>query len=109
MTYKLNRSPVVGESYTRCNQVIIDNRLGRAPEITFGQETVIGTGTGDALHVPMAPIGLAFDPAARIAVIDPDTGEPTGAMVTQAEVYALVYSAYIAAATPAPGPTEEAV
>ncbi|SDF89939.1 hypothetical protein PUH89_04000 [Rhodobacter capsulatus] len=109
MTYKLNRSPVVGESYTRCNQVIIDNRLGRAPAITFGQETVIGTGTGDALHVPMAPIGLAFDPAAQIAVIDPDTGEPTGAMVTQAEVYALVYSAYIAAATPAPGPTEEAV
>ena len=108
MTYKLNRSPVVGESYTRCMQVIIDNRLGRAPEITFGQETVIGTGT-DALHVPMAPIGLAFDPAAQIAVIDPDTGEPTGAMVTQAEVYALVYSAYIAAATPAPGPTEEAV
>ena len=31
------------------------------------------------------------------------------AVVTQAEVYALVYSAYIAAATPAPGPTEEAV
>ena len=109
MTYKLNRSPVVGESYTRCNQVIIDNRLGRAPEITFGHELVIGAGNGDALHVPMAPIGLAFDPAKPVVVIDPETGEPTGATVTQAEVYALVYSAYIAAATPAPGPTEEAV
>ena len=109
MTYKLNSRPIAGEAYARCNQVIIDNRFGHPPAITFGQETVIGTGAGDALHVPMAPIGLAFDPAAQIAVINPETGEPTGATVTQAEVYALVYSAYIAAATPAPGPTEEAV
>ena len=108
MTYKLNSRPIAGEAYARCNQVIIDNRLGHPPAITFGQETVIGTGAGE-LHMPMAPIGLTFDPAAQIAVINPETGEPTGATVSQAEVYALVYSAYIAAAAPAPGMTEEAV
>ena len=106
MTYKLNSRPIAGEAYARCNQVIIDNRLGYPPAITFGQETVIGTGTGE-LHMPMAPIGLTFDPAAQIAVINPETGEPTGATVTQAEIYGLVYSAYIAAATAPITPTEE--
>lgn len=102
MSFKLNRQPIAGESYVRCNQVIIDNPLGGTPAVSFGQETIIGTAAGQVLHLPMAPLPLTFNAEGEIAVIDPVTGEPTGRAVTQAEVYALIYSAYLAAAAPAP-------
>lgn len=110
MGYKLHHQPIAGGSYRRCHQIIIDNPLGRAPAITFGQETVIGTGGGEVLHVPMTPVLLAFEPASEIPVIDPQNGQPTGATITQAEVYAMVYSAWIAATegVAAPAPEETA-
>uniref|UniRef100_A4WS55 Uncharacterized protein n=1 Tax=Cereibacter sphaeroides (strain ATCC 17025 / ATH 2.4.3) TaxID=349102 RepID=A4WS55_CERS5 len=107
MGYKLHHQPIAGESYRRCHQIIIDNPLDRAPAITFGQETIIGTGAGEVLHVPMAPISLAFDPAVEIPIVDPQTGQPTGATISQAEVYALIYSAYIAAAEGGAAPSTE--
>lgn len=109
MGYKLHHQPVAGESYRRCHQIIIDNPLGRPPEITFGQETIICTGAGEALHVPMLPARMAFDPAAAIPVLDPQTGQPTGATITQAQVYALIYSAYIAATEETAATAEETV
>jgi len=40
-----------------------------------------------------------FDPQGVIDVRNPETGELTGATVTQAELYAIVYSLYIQTAT----------
>lgn len=104
MGYKLNQTPVAGESYRRCFQVVIDNPLVGSPTVMFSQETIVGTDAGSVLHMPIQPLPLAFDPNAEIAVIDPETGEPTGAVVTQAHVYALIFSAYVAAANPPPQP-----
>lgn len=102
MGYKLNQTPIAGEGYNRCFQVIIDNPLVGDPTVTFSQEMIVGTDAGSVLHIPIQSLPLRFDPAAQIAVINPQTGEPTGQTVTQAEVYALIFSAYIAAANPAP-------
>lgn len=100
MSYKLNQTPIAGEAYTRCNQVIIDNPLGKSPTVMFGQETIVGMDNGSVLHLPIQPVPLPFDPGAVIAVINPETGEFTGQTVTQADVYALIFSAYFAAIHP---------
>lgn len=110
MSFKLNSTPVAGESYRRCNQVVIDNPLGGSPSVAFGQETIIGTGSGQVAHIPLQPIQMPFDPSVVIPVINPQTGEPTGGTISHGEVYALIYSAYLAAASPAPEqPIEEQV
>lgn len=98
MGFKLDHQPIAGEAYRRCSQIIIDNPHGGVPTVTFGQETIIGAPSG-SLHVPMSPMQMAFDPAARIPVIDPETGEPTGDEITQADLYGLLYSAYFALAS----------
>lgn len=106
MSFKLNLQALEGESYTRCHQVLVDNRLDEVPRITFAQERIASAG-GQVLHMPLPPAVMDFDPAGVIPLLDPETGAPTGASVTQAEAYALLYSAYAAAASPAPGEIEE--
>jgi len=107
MTFKLHQQPISGEAFTRCSQIVIDNRLGVAPTVTFHQERVIGLGDGTSTKAPMQPVVMAFDPTAAIPIIDPETGEDTGATMTQAEVYAAVYSAYLAAVAPPATSDEE--
>ena len=102
MSYKIDETPLSGQQYRRCNQIVIDNRLGQAPTITFHQETVIGLAGGQVMHAPMQPQILAFDPSHEIAIINPETGADTGDTITQAEIYALVYSAFVASIAPPP-------
>ncbi len=101
MSFKLQQQAVAGESYVRCHQVIVDNTLDAAPRITFAQERIVEAG-GQVVHMPVPPAVLDFDPAGVIPLIDPETGAATGQSVTQAEAYALLYSAYAAALTPTP-------
>ncbi|SNS86444.1 hypothetical protein SAMN05421763_103262 [[Luteovulum] sphaeroides subsp. megalophilum] len=109
MGYRFQRQPIAGESYVRCSQVVIDNPLSGPPRVTYAQETIVGTGTGQVLHIPMQPVGRSFEPGVEIAVLDPETGEPTGETITQSRMYALIYSAYLAAVTAAEAQPEEAV
>lgn len=102
MSFKLNQKPLAGESYTRCPQVVIDNRIGKAPTVTFSREQVFGTADGSVMRQPLPPNVLAFNPQASVPVIDPETGEPTGATITQGELYALVFSVFVDAETPDP-------
>lgn len=99
MSYKLNQTPVAGESFIRCQQVVIDNRLGAAPTVTFHRERIVGIEGAEPIRQPMSPRPLPFDPAASVPVLNPETGEPTGATITQGELYALVYSVFVAAET----------
>lgn len=102
MSFKLHQQPVAGESYIRCPQVVIDNRVGKSPTVTFHREQVVGMDDGAVARRPLAPNVLAFDPQASVPVIDPETGEPTGATITQGELYALVFSVFVDAETPEP-------
>ena len=102
--FKLSLQSLDGESYLRCHQVVVDNKLGAEPRITFMQERVAEV-AGQVMHMPLPPVTLEFDPDATITLINPATGEPTGSTITQAEAHALLYSAYVAAVNPEP--TEE--
>lgn len=102
MSFKLNHNPVAGESYVRCHQVVIDNRHGKTPVITFHRERVIGTDTGTLARQPLSPKVMAFDPAASVPLVDPDTGTSTGQSMTHADVYAALYSAFVAVETATP-------
>lgn len=106
MSHKLHQQPLAGESYVRCQQVVIDNRLGRAPSVTFHRQRVIGTDGGAVAQQPLAPRPLAFDPAAEVPLIDPETGAEIGQTITHAEIYTAIYSAFVAAETATPD-TEE--
>lgn len=108
MSFRLHQGAISGEAYTRCQQVVIDNPLGGAPAVTFHQERII-TADGQPIRRPVASAMLAFDASAEIAVINPETGAATGETVTQGELYALVYSAYIAAVSPPADAGEEPV
>ena len=50
------------------------------------------------VRTPAGALTVEFDPAREIALRDPQTGKPTGAVMTYAEVYAVLYSAYLDAA-----------
>lgn len=102
MSYKLHHKPLAGESYMRCYQIVIDNRLGQPPEVVYSQERVIADQGGAVSRHPAGTLRHRYDPAATIPVINPETGEPTGESVTQQQLMALVYSAYITAATATP-------
>jgi hypothetical protein len=104
MSFKLHQKPITGERFVRCSQVVIDNRFGHLPRVTFHRETVLGLEGGAAMRRPMSPRELAFDPAAAVPVINPETGEQTGQTVTQAELYALVFSVFVAGET---APTDD--
>lgn len=100
MSYKLDEKPIAGESYIRCPQVVIDNRLGHVPTIAFHRERVIGLADGATVVQPMSPREVTFNPAAVVAVINPETGEQTGQTITHGDLYTLIYSAFLAAEMP---------
>ena len=104
---------VTGQVWQRCSQIVIDNHRHAVPTVRFEEERVVALDTGDELRKPAAGITQDFDPALAVPLRNPVTGELTGDSITYAEVYAILYSAYIAAATArderlAPPPQPEA-
>ena len=89
-----NETDVTGSAYQRCYQVVIDNPLSGVPTIRFDEERVV-VATGAPSRTPLGPLAVAFDPAATIPLIDPQTGEPTGESITHRELYVALYSGYI--------------
>ena len=85
---------VAGSEYTRCCEIHIFNPRDRAPNVSFVEQRI--TTLGDrTLETYAGQIDMPFDPAKEIDVIDPETNEPTGEVVTLADVYQLIYSVYL--------------
>jgi hypothetical protein len=40
---------ITGSSYTRCNQVLISNRLGAVPTVKFDEQVVVSLETGGSI------------------------------------------------------------
>ena len=89
---------VVGSEFTRCYQVVIDNRMDAVPAATFNEERVF-VSAGPARRWPSGQCSAPFAPEAEIPILDPATGEQTGATITMAALYGLLYSAYLWTAT----------
>lgn len=91
-------STVTGHTWQRCKQVVIDNSLNQTPVIRFDEEQVIAL-DGGHIQRDAGTVCAEYDPARVIPLLSPADGLPTGASITQGEVYAIIYSAYLDAAT----------
>ena len=90
---------VMGQSWQRCNQIVIENPHKGAPVVRFDEERVLALQTGRDVRTPAGSLALPFDPSKIIPLRDPATGELTGEVASYGMAYVLLYSAYLAAAT----------
>lgn len=92
-------STITGTSYTRANTVTIHNPLNAIPSIHITEESVVQVGDKSIL-LPVASGHLygPFNPSNQIALLNPNTLEPTGQTMTEQEVYIALFSKYIAMA-----------
>lgn len=97
MTANYRETTTLGTTWTRCTRVVVNNDLDEPPYVLFFEQQVFNLG-GQQMLKDSGALRQAFDPDAVIPIINPQTGEATGATVTQAEAYAVLYSAYLQAA-----------
>ena len=86
---------IAGTSWVRCSTVIIQNDLGETPTVVFSEQTVINLDGAQQVVQPKGSLRLGFEPTALVSLVDPATNLPTGETVTHAEVYRILYSAYL--------------
>lgn len=89
---------ISGATWTRCYQITVDNPYMQTPQVGFA-EAKVALIDGQLLTLGHSSVSNAFDPAAVIDIYDPATLQKTGQTVTQAELYGLLFSAYLTAAT----------
>lgn len=106
-------SSIAGTVWQRCHEIVVSNVRGAPPRVQFFEERVIALENSTEIRQALGPLEVAFDAARVIPILDPATGLPTGTTATYGEAYALLYSAYIAAAlerdaqTPPPATPEQ--
>jgi hypothetical protein len=90
-------------TWLRAHSIAISNPLpGQGvPTITFSEQEVLEM--GERVIVTPSNTGpdwpkLSFNPVASIALIDPETGVPTGGTMTHQQLYVAIYSLYMQAA-----------
>lgn len=84
---------VVGSQYQRARLIQINNELNQTPFITFCEERVTVLPDKE-FHEDVGQLTCSFDPVGEIVLINPETDEATGATISHAEFYAIVYSLY---------------
>ena len=93
-----NETTVTGQAWKRCHQVVIENPRTGQQVVRFEEERVLAMDGGAEIKTPVGGLLVVFDPAKEIPLRDPMTGELTGQTTTYGAAYALLYSAYMAAA-----------
>lgn len=103
-------STITGAAWQRCHEIVVSNTRNSVPRLQFFEERVIALEGGGEIRQPLGAMEVGFDPARVIALHDPATGLPTGEVSTYGAAHALLYSAYMSAATERdadlPAPTE---
>ena len=91
-------SAVSGKQWQRCRAIEIDNPYGAMPVVRFFEEMRTQVG-GQSVSVPVGGITQNFDDPGKIfQLCNPMTGEQTGQTMTHGEVYAVLWSLYMALA-----------
>lgn len=89
-----NQQTGQGESWQRCYEVVIDNPLNAAAQITFKEEMVVQIGE-NTFTKPITACRSSFDSEAEVPLLNPETGLATGPSFTHQELYQYLYSLYI--------------
>lgn len=87
-------SEVIGKKWRRCFQLAVHNHRGNSPSIQFFEEDVM-TVDESVLRLGEVSCSVAYDPEAMVEIYDPETLEPTGDTFTHAQLYGMLFSAYI--------------
>lgn len=95
MNYRESDGP--GTAWRRSHRVILENPIEGVRSATFLEQDVARVGD-KLIAADAGSCRSVFDPSALVMLKDPETGENTGAYVTQAYVYQLMYSLYMDAA-----------
>lgn len=93
-----NESTVTGHTWQRCHQVVIENPRSGQQVVRFEEERVLSVNADSEVRASLGSLSVVFDAAKEIPLLDPVTGELTGQVTTYGAAYALLYSAYLAAA-----------
>ena len=97
MDYK--QATITGDSWQRCLHIEINNPSGATPSIRFDEERRIALADGTSIGTQAGSINKDFtDPAVEFPLLDPSTGNPVGATISHGEVYAILWSLYMALA-----------
>lgn len=87
---------IAGTMWRRAKMINIWNPLQGTPRLCITEEDVVRLANDQVIQSGDASfINVDFDASATFAVLDPTTGAPTGATMSQAEVYAIIYSLYM--------------
>lgn len=85
--------PVDGKTWRRCRRLDIINDSD-SQFVLFHEEDVAQVG-GQVFKTPLSYLRKDFNPTGEIPLVNPLTGELTGQVVTEQELYVMLYSAYI--------------
>lgn len=89
---------IAGQAWTRAVRVVCDNPLDGMPTVNFVEERAARF-DGQTLLQPAGNIIVDMSaPDTLFALLDPATGDPTGATATYRDVYAMLHSLYMHAA-----------
>ena len=92
MANLFQETQVIGQKYTRFDRINVDNSLDRTPMIHISSEDIMIVDGDTKLQVGRNDYSIPFDADAIIPLRNPVTDELTGASMTHAEIYAILYS-----------------
>ncbi|MEO7494726.1 MAG: hypothetical protein ABIT83_17570 [Massilia sp.] len=81
-----------GTFWHRFARIFIANPRGAAAEVNCFEEKVLVLEDGTESVTSLGPMKFIFDPQATIALLDPLTGDPTGATIAGWEVHQAIFS-----------------
>lgn len=89
---------ISGTSWRRTKSVLIDNTYQKTPFLVFEEEDIFQV-NNNYISKPTMPsdgrLAIDFNPEATIPLLDPSTGQPTGATMTHADLYVALNSLYM--------------
>jgi len=93
----LNETQITGQSWLRAKTITIYNSEPNTPPVVrFEEETYTQLSDGRSISNPGgATSGQMGDPTTPIALLDPNTLEPTGATITHGELYAAMVGLWV--------------
>ncbi len=91
-----NESSVAGTRWKRACRINIENPLNGTPSVLFAEEEVINLGEGvEPIKQLVSNLSVPFSLSDTFPIRNPETGEVIeGQTGTQAQLYALMVSAY---------------
>lgn len=82
-------------TWLRVRRVQILNPYGGVAEVRLEEERATQINGEPPTFAPTEVLKRDFDPVRVIQIIDPTTGQDTGQTMTEGQVYAALYSAYL--------------